>query len=137
MKKLTGAALAGVLAILLQSCIVGCQPNAEPLERSANLVVTEVVKPVMAKAIGELSQRTAQLTAQGSLINPGYRVRGYASFGTGVTYDFELNVVGVSANVAGATQADAGQEATVPPPVVREGAEASTPAKPEPPAAPE
>lgn len=116
-----------VLPVLLLSCLacllicnLGCTPNTEPIERGANAMIAGVVKPAMAKAADELSARTAQFQGQGSLVNPGYRVRGWGALGTGVWYDFEVNAVGVSANVAGATQQDAGQEGSVPPPALRE-----------------
>ncbi len=110
-KMLTGLACIGLLVLA-----TGCAPNTEPLERASNQMVSDVVKPAIDKAVDELSTRTAQLSGQGSLINPGYRVQGHGIFGTGVTYNFEINAVGVSANVAGATQADAGQAASLKPP---------------------
>ncbi len=103
-------------------CNVGCQPNVEPIERGASTLMLEVVKPAVSKAADELSARTAQLQGQGSLINPGYVVDGFANFGPGVSYRFSIATVGVSANISGATQADAGQAGTVPPPVMREPA---------------
>lgn len=102
----------------------GCQlfkPNTEPLERGITTMTESIVKPAVTKMADELSARTAQLQGQGSLINPGYKVTGYAGLFNGAMFDFTLTVVGVSANLAGAGQADAGQPATVPPPVIRGG----------------
>lgn len=104
--------LAVLICIVMPFLIVGCQPNTEPIERGANAMLKDVVAPAVAKCATELSARTAQLQGQGSLINPGYRVQGYATFGPGVTYNFELNAVGVSANIAASGQADQGQATT-------------------------
>jgi hypothetical protein len=115
-------ALVTALLDVLGGCplMVGCQPDMEPIERSANLMIKEVVRPAIEKAADELTTRTSQYQGQGSLINPGYRVRGHGVWGTGVLFDFELNAVGLSANIAGATQQDAGQPASVDPPVERD-----------------
>jgi len=110
--------LSGLACLLI--CNLGCAPDTEPIERGANAMIDGVVKPAVAKAADELSARTAQYQGQGSLINPGYRIQGHGVFGTGVVYNFEVNAVGVSANVSGATQQDAGQEGSVPPPALRE-----------------
>lgn len=114
------------LGITLMICIVilpmnvGCQPNTEPIERAMTQALQNVIAPAVQKAASELSTRTAQLQGQGSLINPGYTAKGFVNFGPGVSYQMSLNADGVSANVSGATQADAGQAGTVPPPAVRE-----------------
>lgn len=111
------------LPLLFTTCLnTGCQlfkPNTEPLERGVSMLVMEVIKPAIAKAGDELSARTAQLQGQGSLINPGYVVEGFASAGPATTFRFSIRAEGVSANLAGAGQADAGQPGTVPPPAVR------------------
>ena len=99
-----------VVLFILPLC--GCQmfkPNTEPLERGFTTLITEVVKPAVAKAGDELSTRTAQLQGQGSLINPGYKVTGFAGMFQGAMYDFTITTVGVSANLAGAGQADSGK----------------------------
>lgn len=108
-----------MIVLILMLCLVGCQANTEPIERASNTIVKEVIQPAVAKAVGELSTRTAQLQGQGSLINPGYNIEGFANFGPGVAYRFNIRVDGVSANIAGATQADAGQAGVVPPPAIR------------------
>jgi len=118
----------GGAALLIVACLpfVGCQlfkPNTEPLERGFTGLMTEVVKPAVEKAGDELSARTAQLQGQGSLIDPGYEVSGYAGFFQGALYRLEIRAVGVSANLAGAAQADAGQPGSVPPPAIRTPAE--------------
>lgn len=113
-------AFSGCLCLCLMS--TGCQlfkPNTEPIERGMTKIMSEVVKPAVAKASEELSARTAQLQGQGSLINPGYKVTGHAGMFNGVMYDFTITTVGVSANLAAVAQADAGQPGTVLPPVNR------------------
>ena len=82
-------------------------------------MTAEVIKPAVNKMTEELSGRTAQLQGQGSLINPGYKVYGYAGMFNGLIFDFNLNATGVSANLAGAAQGDAGQPGPVPPPAIR------------------
>ena len=109
-----------VAIVFLGVAVIGCQPNVEPIERGASTLMLEVVKPAVSKAADELSARTAQLQGQGSLINPGYVVDGFANFGPGVAYRFSIATVGVSANISGATQADAGQAGSVPPPAMRQ-----------------
>ena len=102
----------------------GClKPDLNPIERSINTLVKEVIAPAVAKAGEELSARTAQLQGQGSLINPGYTVEGFASAGPATTFKFTIRAEGVSANLAGAGQADAGQTGSVPPPAIRKEAE--------------
>lgn len=106
--------------VFLGVAVIGCQPDLEPIERGTNAMIDKVVSPAIEKASAELTARTAQYQGQGSLINPGYRIQGYAGFGPCVLYNFEINAVGVSGNVAGATQQDAGQAGSVPPPAMRD-----------------
>ena len=89
------------------------QPQLEPIQNSVAMFTTEVIKPAMEKIAAETSARTAQLQGQGSLINPGYQISGFAGLFQGIHYNLAINTVGVSANLAGATQADAGQAAPV------------------------
>lgn len=113
--KLTGASLAVALFVV---ALPGCQPNAEPIERMGNQL-SGVMQSALSKAATELSARTSQMQGQGSLINPGYE--GTIVGGVGPTFfsTFALHTTGVSANVSGATQSDAGQAGTVAPPVSR------------------
>lgn len=105
---------------LLGGCsILNKQPQLEPIQATTNAFLTEVIKPAVEKIGNETSARTAQLQGQGSLINPGYKVNGYAGLFQGLHYDFTVTTVGVSANLAGAAQADQGQAADVPPPAIR------------------
>lgn len=105
-----------LIVLLATILLAGCQPNTEPIERGTQATMLEVVKPILEKAADELTTRTGQLQGQASLINPGYKVEGFASFGPAVTYSFSLNAEGVSANIAGATQADQGKDLTKPDP---------------------
>jgi len=90
--------------------VVGCAPDTEPIERAANKLVTTVVDPAVKEAMKDLKTRNAALQGQGSLINPGYEVDGYGIFGTGIVYKFTVRIIGASANLAGATQADQGPD---------------------------
>lgn len=112
-------AVVALMTTLLGFCLTACAPNTEPIERATNTIVKEVVKPAVEKATAELTARTSQVQGQGSLINPGYHVRGIAGFGPMAVWSFEIGTDGVSANVAAATQSDAGQAASVKPPVER------------------
>ena len=103
--------LAGIgIALAFVAVQFGCQPNSEPIERFGNTMVTEVVKPAVEKATAELAQRSAMLQGQGSLINPGYNMKGFGIVGTGFVWDATIQLEGVSANLAGATQADQGPD---------------------------
>ena len=101
-----------ILLVAVAGFVAGCQPNTEPIERTATALMASVLKPAVDKAVSELSTRTSQLQGQGSLINPGYVIDGYASFGPGVAYRFCVRADGVSGNISGATQADQGQATT-------------------------
>jgi len=94
--------IAAVFALIM----TGCAPNAEPIERAKNDVFDKILAPAIEKGLAELSRRTGQLQGQGSLINPGYRSRGYGIVGTGFVWDGTVETIGVSANVAAATQGD-------------------------------
>jgi hypothetical protein len=98
-----------ILAAMVSGCI-GCAPNTEAMERAVNTLVIEVIRPAVEKAAGELASRSAALQGQGSLINPGYVVEGYAIAGTGAAWTFTIRAEGISANLAGATQADQGPD---------------------------
>lgn len=115
--------------VVLGGCLAGCQPNMEPIERTANTLMLEVLKPAVEKATSELSTRTAALQGQGSLINPGYVIEGFGNFGPGVAYRMVIRTDGISGNLAGHTQMDQGQETTDPrPPGDRTPATATKPA---------
>lgn len=112
--------IVGVFACAIMWHCTGClKPDMNPIERSITTVVKEVVAPAVAKITEELSARTAQLQGQGSLINPGYVVEGFTTVGPGVHFKFSIAATGVSANLAAATQADAGQAGSVLPPANR------------------
>lgn len=100
-----------VLAVLFGVISAGgCAPNTEPIERAKNDILEKIITPAVEKGIAELGQRTGQLQGQGSLINPGYRSRGYGVVGTGFVWDGTIETIGVSANVAAATQGDQGPD---------------------------
>ncbi|HPD28578.1 MAG TPA: hypothetical protein PLL20_01180 [Phycisphaerae bacterium] len=107
--------LVAILALLFGlGTFGGCAPNTEPIERAKNDVFEKILTPAIEKGIAELSQRTGQLQGQGSLINPGYRSRGYGVVGTGFVWDGTVETIGVSANVAAATQGDQGPDLEAP-----------------------
>lgn len=107
--------LVAILALLFGlGTFGGCAPNTESIERAKNDVFEKILTPAIEKGIAELSQRTGQLQGQGSLINPGYRSRGYGIVGTGFVWDGTVETIGVSANVAAATQGDQGPDLNTP-----------------------
>lgn len=112
---LAAVSLLGSGSCLMTGCI-----STGGIEGGMNQMIHEVIKPAVEKMAGELSARTAQLQGQGSLINPGYEISGFVSVGPAATFQFTLQAIGVSANLTGAAQADAGQAGTVPPPVMRD-----------------
>ncbi|MFA5864489.1 MAG: hypothetical protein WC975_07350 [Phycisphaerae bacterium] len=80
------------------------------VDKTAELTIREVVRPVIDKVAAEAATRNFQLQGQGSAINPGLVVDGYLVFGTGAVYQFRIKSDGLSANMAGATQGDQGPD---------------------------
>ncbi len=105
-----------LLALLVVILSPGCEVNTEPIERASNRMIDEVVSPAVQKAVTDLGQRSAALQGQGSLINPGYVMDGYGIVGTGFVWTASVKLDGVSANLAGATQADQGPDVIPVPP---------------------
>jgi hypothetical protein len=99
-----------LFALLVVILSPGCAVNTEPIERASNRMIDEVVSPAVQKAVTDLGQRSAALQGQGSLINPGYVMDGYGIVGTGFVWTASVKLDGVSANLAGATQADQGPD---------------------------
>ena len=108
--------LTGLVAVIVVLLGIGCAINTEPIERASNRMIDEVVSPAMQKAVTELSERSAALQGQGSLINPGYVMDGYGIVGTGFVWTASVKLDGVSANLSGATQANRGPDVTPDPP---------------------
>lgn len=101
----------GLLLALLFGSATGClQPKSEPIERFAELMLSNVVEPAVAKAAQELSTRTAQLIGGAEVIEPGYTVEAHGVWGVGLSMKFTIRAVGVAARLAGATQADQGPD---------------------------
>jgi len=106
--------------LLPTSCIVsGCQSQATEAERAWTFIAQDVIKPVAEKAIEETSTRTATLQGGAQVINPGYSVDLEGFWCTGFKGLAVVRLEGVSGQITGHAQGDAGQAATVPPPVVR------------------
>jgi hypothetical protein len=122
-------AIIAFLLALFGLALPGCGPNSEAIERSASKGF-EVANAALQKALQETSTRTAQLQGDMKAVEPGWVVRGYGIFGTGLVYEGQIFAKGVSGGLSGATQADQGQAATVSPPVLREGEKATTESKP-------
>ena len=80
------------------------------IDKTSELTIKEVVRPVIDKVATEAATRNFQLQGQGSAINPGMIVDGYLVFGTGAVYQFRIKSDGLSANMAGATQGDQGPD---------------------------
>lgn len=98
-----------IVAILTVGCLAGCiQPDMDPLERTFNTTMVEVVKPAIMGVTEDLSHDSAQLQGSLSVIAPAYYVRGYAGLFNGIMWDFEIGLDGAAANLSGATQATPG-----------------------------
>jgi hypothetical protein len=100
-----------LLGAILGLLMVGCQPNMEPIERTAGKGI-DIANQYVSKALAETSTRTS--TMQGNLdgIEPGWVFRGYGIFGTGVVYEGQLYAKGVSGGMTLHAQADQGQATT-------------------------
>jgi hypothetical protein len=109
---------------LLGSCTTGCAPQTTELERAWTTINQEVIGPAVTKAMEETSTRTSTLQASAQANNPGYEVEVLALFGTGIHAKTVVRLVGVSGQISGHAQADAGQPGVVPPPVIRGASDA-------------
>jgi hypothetical protein len=99
--------IAMATVVMLSGCLAGCAANTEAIERMSSTAIIEIAKPAVLKALDELQAQTGQIQGQVSLISPEWRGKIYAVLVNGVMIDFEIGVGGVSANIAGATQASA------------------------------
>lgn len=106
--------------LLAECCLTNCAPQATELERQFTVLTQDVIRPAVEKALAETSTRTATLQGGGQLINPGYEITVDGFFGTGVHAKTLVTVVGVSGQLVGHAQGDAGQAGAVPPPVMRD-----------------
>lgn len=97
----------------------GCAPETTELERAWTSLNQDIIAPAVTKAIEETSTRTATLQGGAQGIEPGYEVDVFGFFGTGIHSKVMVRLVGVSGQLTGHVQADAGQAGSVPPPVVR------------------
>lgn len=88
--------------------VLGC--GCQSVDRTTQLMITDVIKPAVLQASSELAARSGQVMGQGSMIEPGMEVKGHFVFGTGVAYNFTIRLVGASANLALATQGDQGPD---------------------------
>lgn len=100
--------------------VAGCAPATTELERAWNDLNQQVIAPAVQKAMQETATRAATMQAGAQVIEPGYSVVVDGFFGTGVHASTTVRLVGVSGQITGHVQADAGQPASVPPPVQRE-----------------
>ena len=88
--------------------VLGC--GCASVDKTTQLMITDVIKPAVMQATNELSARSGQLMGQGSMIEPGIEVKGHFVFGTGVAYNFTVRIIGASGNLALATQGDQGPD---------------------------
>lgn len=92
----------------------GCAPNTTEAERAWMFVATNVIQPVAEKAIAETSTRTATIQAGAQVINPGYRVEVDGYLVQGFKGLVSVRLEGVSGQITGHAQGDAGQAAPTP-----------------------
>lgn len=113
--------IAAVLTLLAGLfAAAGCQSQATEVERAWTFVGERIIGPAVVKAIEETSTRTATLQGGAQVIEPGYSVDFEGFWVTGLKGRAVVRTVGVSGQITGHAQGDAGQAATVDPPVHRE-----------------
>jgi len=87
------------------ACLSGCQANSEPMERSFNTLMMQVVKPAVDKALTEVKTQTSTLQGGVEAINPGFVIEGYAHFtGTGIIYKTTVYAIGLAGRIEGFAQ---------------------------------
>jgi len=89
----------------------GCQPNTEPIERTANKGF-DIANQYVGKALAETSTRTSSMQGNLQGVEPGWVFEGFGIFGTGVVYQGKLYAKGVSGGLMLHAQADQGQATT-------------------------
>lgn len=126
MKKFCVINVALALCAMLAAAS-GCMDKATELERFSDSVMGTVIAPAIEKAIAETSTRTAALSGGAQAIEPGYEVHARGMIGTGFDGTVTVKVIGVSGQVDGHIQTDAGQAGSVDPPGYKSPAKTEEP----------
>jgi hypothetical protein len=114
-------ALAPFLALLPLSCAsVGCALQEKALSDHFTMVTESVVIPLVDKAVNENTARNYQMSVSAHATNPTYKVTFRGVMGTCVEGEATLGIEGIAGQGQFASQGDAGQAATVVPPVDHE-----------------
>jgi hypothetical protein len=103
------ALLALLCAGPLLVCLIGCQPNAEPIERATTTIFKDIVVPTVTKAVAETSVRTATLQAGAELIRPGLVTEFEGFWVVGVKGKASVHADGVAGQLTGHAQGDQGE----------------------------
>lgn len=111
-------------ALLPLSCAsMGCALQEKALSDHITMVSEKIVVPLVEKAAAENTARNYQMNVAAHATNPTYVVTFRGVFGTCVEGEATLGVEGIAGQGTFATQGDAGQPATVEPPVNRDAQE--------------
>lgn len=95
--------------------VIGCAPNAEPIERSVTMIAEKIIVPVTNKAIEELQMQAGSLHGGAQVIEPGWRFEGEGFWCTGIKVSSVIRTTGVSGQIAGSVQASKTEEPDSPP----------------------
>jgi len=108
-------------ALLPLACTaVGCAMQEKALSDHFVLITDKVVVPLVEKASNETSARNYQMNVSAHATNPTYVVTFKGVVGTCVEGEATLGIEGIAGQGSFASQGDAGDLGTVPPPVVRD-----------------
>lgn len=94
-----------ILCLLVLFECTGCvKPNAEPVERAVNMIVTNVVTPAIEKIVEETSTTSAQLQGGAEVIDPGYEGEFEGFWVTGLKGKISVRAKGLAGRISGSTQ---------------------------------
>ena len=95
-------AFCSMVVVLALALLAGCSLGAEPIERSFQTLMVEVIKPAVSKAMEEVVTQTATMQGGAEAINPSLVIEGYAHWtGTGMIYKTTVGLQGVAGRIAG------------------------------------
>lgn len=105
-----------ILLVLLLPFSTGCASLSQgsAVQTELRAAIDNIVIPIVQEATKETATRSGMLTGQISAIEPGLSYKITGMVGTGFTAHVVVNATGVSANIAGGTQADQGSDLTNP-----------------------
>jgi hypothetical protein len=105
------ALIVAALTLVLSLFSTGCAPNATELERGFTFVGERILVPIANKALTETITRSSYLGGGVQGIEPGYCVEIEGKLVQGFEGKAEIRACGISGQLTGHVQSDAGQEA--------------------------